>query len=160
VDRSEQVRGEAAVRIVTLALVRDEDPSESVLLEGVRLFGRDLPLHPEESAVGLGGLSKLPLQILAVELERDAEQLGRDPDVRQLLGIDVHGLRRHAHCERFAGAVVNRSAWRRDFKGHFLPRRRFGEILPVMNYLERDELCENGRAPYQDTCGEPCKTAV
>ena len=155
IDRAQHVRGQRAVRIVTLALVGEADPIDArfQVEQVVVLFGTELAFDNQVAAVRVGGLLDLQIEFGAVEVQEVAEKIAGHADIH-LHGIDEDGARRQAHGERPSVAVEDRAARRGYVLHHFLDGAGPDRVLAVVNDLQRNQILENCRAPKQDDSGE------
>src|SRR5260370_23942006 len=113
------------------------------------LLARDLLLHPAETvplAVGVGGFQP-GVELVAIEVQYRRQNIGRDPQVRNLHGADIDRIDGLAHGEYLEVTIENGAARRGDldYLG-LLFAGGFG-IVPMPKYLEVEELAEDGASP-------------
>src|SRR5260370_40465035 len=113
------------------------------------LLARDLLLHPAEAmalAVGVGGF-QAGVELVAIEVQDRRQDIGRDPQVRNLHGADIYRIDGLAHGEYLEVTIENGAArpGDLDYLG-LLVAGGFG-IVPMPNYLKGEELAKNGRRP-------------
>jgi hypothetical protein len=160
IDRPEHLRRQRAIRIMPLALALDSDPLQTQLAQALPFVKTDLALDPQKSAAVLVGPLHLPVQVGLVQVQHQCQNLGGHPQVRNLQRVHVHRFGGNAHGQRLAVAIEDGAARSRNFQVQFLPVARQPDVLLVVQNLQREQLCENSRAPDEEQCCQDCEAPL
>ncbi len=157
---AQQVRRQRPVGIVPLAFALDVDPFQVEVVQPLPFLEFDFALDPQEAAVAVVRQLHFAVQLGAVQVQLRRQNLRRHFQIRNAQRINVDGFGGRAHRQHLSVAVEQRAARSRDLDRQFLPCPGHPDIFRMVQYLERDQLSENGRAPGNDDKGEPFQTTL
>ena len=151
IDVAENVRGHVALRIEALVFLHGVDALKIQRLHRIRFVRRQFARYPHEGRTGI----EFRFENIARNIQNTGEQMRRERLVlAEFRRNREGGLDFRAHRQRTHVAVVNRAALGSNFDCALLLPVRAGQVVAVLNQLQKTQASKNRAHPERHEAGD------